>query len=123
MYLDTHVVAWLYAKRIGLLSERVRRRVEDEESLVSPMVLLELDLLAEIGRIAVGGSRVYENLHARIGLRICPVGFSRVIDAASVQTWTRGPFDRIIVGPAAASGAELATRDENIHRHYARAVW
>ena len=40
MYLDTHVVAWLYANRVDLLSECVRKRVEDQEVLVSPMVNL-----------------------------------------------------------------------------------
>ena len=123
MYLDTHVVAWLYANQVDLLSERVRRCLEEQEIFVSPMVLLELDFLSEIGRISEGGSRIYENLHARIGLKVCPLEFSRVVEAASLQTWTRDPFDRVIVGHAAASGGELATRDEIIHRHYDRAVW
>ena len=56
MHVDTHVVAWLYAKQIDLLRERVRRGVEDQEILVSPIVLLELDLLPEIGGIGVGGA-------------------------------------------------------------------
>jgi PIN domain nuclease of toxin-antitoxin system len=123
MYLDTHVVAWLYANQVALLSDRVRRLVESQEILVSPMVLLELDFLTEIGKISAGGSRIYQNLHTRIGLRICPIEFPRIIDAASLQTWTRDPFDRIIVGHAAASGRDLATRDETIRQHYARAVW
>ncbi len=123
MYLDTHVVVWLYANQVDLLSERVRKRVEEHDVLVSPMVLLELDFLREIGKTSAGGATVYENLHARIGLRICPLAFSRVIDAASRESWTRDPFDRIIVGHAAAAGRDLATRDEIIRRHYGRAVW
>ena len=123
IYLDTHVVIWLYARRLGLLSERVRRLLEDRELLVSPMVLLELDFLREIGRIAEGGHAVYQNLHARIGLRVCTLAFPRIVEAASLQSWTRDPFDRVIVGHASAGGRELVTRDETIHRNYSRALW
>jgi PIN domain nuclease of toxin-antitoxin system len=122
-YLDTHVVAWLYANRVDLLSRFVRETIDSEEIFVSPMVLLELDYLKETGRISTGGRAVYENLHSRIGLRICPLAFSHIVDAASAQTWTRDPFDRIIVGHAAAANRDLATCDDTIREHYPRALW
>jgi len=122
-YLDTHVVAWLYAPRIEMLSESALTIVREGDLLVSPIVLLELDFLEEIGRIGTRGRDVYQNLHERIGLRICELTHLEIVRSASSQTWTRDPFDRLIVGHAALAGAELVTRDEAIRRHYPRAVW
>jgi PIN domain nuclease of toxin-antitoxin system len=51
IYLDTHVVLWLYLRTGEGLSERARHSIEYEpEILISPMVLLELDYLHEVGR-------------------------------------------------------------------------
>jgi len=39
------------------------------------------------------------------------------------KDWTRDPFDRIIVGNAAAENAVLITKDNSILEHYEHAVW
>jgi len=63
IYLDTHVVIWLYARKGEGLSTRARRLIEDEpEIAISPMVLLELDYLHEIGRTTLGSTPVYDYL-------------------------------------------------------------
>ncbi len=36
IYLDTHVVAWLYAGRVDLLSTRARTLIDAEELRISP---------------------------------------------------------------------------------------
>ena len=123
IYLDTHVVVWLYAPRLDLLSSTARSRIENDEIRISPIVLLELDLLQATGRIAARGLPVYEQLHLRVGLNLCHLSFVRVIEAASLQTWTRDPFDRLIVGHASAADGDLLTRDATIGRQYGRAVW
>jgi PIN domain nuclease of toxin-antitoxin system len=123
IYLDTHVVVWLYARRLDLLSSTARSRLENDKILISPMVLLEFDFLQEVGRIAARGLPVYEELHLRVGLNLCHLPFARVIEAASSQTWTRDPFDRLIVGQASAADSDLLTRDDLINQQYPRAVW
>lgn len=123
IYLDTHVVVWLYAARPDLLTEDARRAIEKEETLISPIVLMEIDYLEEIGRTATRGLEVYEDLHATLGLRVCERGFPQVMRSASQQTWTRDPFDRIVVGHAALAGKPLVTGDETIRAHYAKAIW
>jgi len=123
IYLDTHVVIWLYAARPDLLSDKACKRIEESAIIVSPIVLLELDYLREIGRIADRGKTVYQNLHTRIGLKLCNRPFLEIIESASKQSWTRDPFDRIIVGHAVAANEELVTRDEEIQQHYSRAIW
>ena len=51
IYLDTHVVLWLYFRKGDGLSSNARYLIEYEpEILISPMVLLELDYLFEIER-------------------------------------------------------------------------
>jgi hypothetical protein len=52
--LDTHVVVWLYAFGSKKLSEQACELLErSPKLLISPMVLLELEFLQEIGKLAV----------------------------------------------------------------------
>jgi len=124
IYLDTHVVVWLYARKGVGLSKAARQLIEDDVMIaISPMVLLELDYLNETGRTTLGSGPVYDYLHKRIDLRLCEKPFAEVIRFASQQTWTRDPFDRIIVAQAAIDSNVLITKDEVIREHYAHAVW
>lgn len=122
-YLDTHVAAWLYAGRIDLLSRRAANAIEEGELLISPMVVLELQYLRETGRLAVNADTIVRALQAQIGLRVCDLVFPTVVDSALEQSWTRDPFDRIIVGHAAAAGRSLISKDRGIRRHYRHTVW
>ncbi len=121
--LDTHVVAWLYLARLDLFSGRARRLLERRALVICPIVLLELEYLREVGRLRVGAMEIAGELAERIGLAISDLDFARAVRAALQETWTRDPFDRFIVGHAAARGSQLLTRDETIHAHYRRAVW
>lgn len=123
IYLDTHVAAWLYAGRIDLFSRRAKTAIEEQELLISPMVTLELQYLRETGRLAVGADTIVRSLQAQIGLRVCDLVFPTVVGSALEQSWTRDPFDRIIVGHAAAAGRALVSKDRSIRRHYRRALW
>jgi PIN domain nuclease of toxin-antitoxin system len=124
IYLDTHVVLWLFAQRGDGLSVRALNLIEGESELaISPMVLLELDFLHEIGRTTLGSKPVYEYLLERIGLQICGHSFTDVVHSAAKQSWTRDPFDRIITGQAAIGSNPLVTKDNGIREHYEFAVW
>ena len=107
-----------------VLSEKALQAIEDESLLtISPMVLLELDYLHELGRVTLAAAPVYDYLHERMDLRICDKSFVEVIRHASRQTWTRDPFDRIIAAHAAIGENGLITKDQTIRDHYAHAVW
>ena len=123
MYLDTHVVVWLFAGRIALFPTAARGLLETNDLYVSPIVVLEIEYLFEIRRISQPCSTVLESLQREVGLRVCDLPFPRVIEAARKQTWTRDPFDRIVVGQAALRGAPLLTSDLSIRHHYASATW
>jgi PIN domain nuclease of toxin-antitoxin system len=123
IYLDTHVVAWLYAGMTDRLPQRVQEALEQEDLLVSPIVGLELQYLYEIGRVSVAGAAVLEDLKRRIGLSICDKPFTDVAAAAHALSWTRDPFDRLIVAQAALKGTPLATKDATIRERYSSAFW
>jgi PIN domain nuclease of toxin-antitoxin system len=123
IYADTHVVAWLYAGRADLIPPRARRLIEDHPLLVSPMVALELEYLFETGRTSEPARGVLQALARDVGLRLCDLPFPDVAGAAVRQSWTRDPFDRIIVAQAALRRAPLITRDADIRAHYDRALW
>jgi PIN domain nuclease of toxin-antitoxin system len=123
IYLDTHVVVWAYAGEIDRLPPSVRTRIEENDLLISPFVLLELKYLYEIERLTVEPGVICENLAITIGLAVCDLPLMRVITEALPQTWTRDPFDRIITATATARGAALLTKDEVIRAHYSKACW
>jgi PIN domain nuclease of toxin-antitoxin system len=123
IYLDTHVVVWLYGGLVAEFSPTASAAIEGNELLISPMVRLELRYLHETGRITVPPAKVIGALERDLGLAICPQPFSLVVRQAEQVGWTRDPFDRLIVGQAEAGAFPLLTRDELIRKHFANAIW
>jgi PIN domain nuclease of toxin-antitoxin system len=124
IYLDTHVAAWLHAAGAELLSEEAAKWIEEADEIrISPMVRLELQYLYEIGRVTQPATLVLDALQASLGIRVCDAPFPAVARAAESETWTRDPFDRIIVAQASMRDAPLVTKDRILHQHYDRAVW
>lgn len=124
LYLDTHVVAWLYQDGAARLTPDGVRSVEAAERLlVSPMVELELEYLHEISRINCPAQDILDTLRRDIGLETCKQPFATVVGAAVKLGWTRDPFDRLIVAQATHSAAPLLTADRHIHANYEHAIW
>ena len=123
IYLDTHVVVWLYAGEHSRLARTARRLIEMEPLLISPVLLLELALLEETGRIRARAQTIFAELQESVALSICDLPFAEVSITALQQKWTRDPFDRLIVAQAFARGARLITKDRFIRRHFKDAVW
>ena len=123
IYLDTHVVVWLYSGETELFPATAIQLIEDNELLISPMVLLELQYLLEIKRIIVEPTIIFDNLSETVGLQKCRSSFGRVIAESMGVTWTRDPFDRIITATAAMHSAILLTKDDQIRREYSLALW
>jgi PIN domain nuclease of toxin-antitoxin system len=123
IYLDTHVVIWLRAGRTDLLPGPARTLLEENDLLVSPFVALELQYLFEIQRVAEPAEVVLAALTRDLGLGVCDSPFFEVARVALGQSWTRDPFDRVIVSQAVLRDAPLLTKDPLIRTHYPRAVW
>ena len=121
--LDTHAVVWLYTGELDRFSAAVRASLETDRLVISPIVQLELTYLHEIERLTVGGADIVGDLGSRIGLTISDQSLLSVVHAAAGLTWTRDPFDRLIVADALAASCSLLTKDEAIRQHVATARW
>jgi PIN domain nuclease of toxin-antitoxin system len=114
---------WQYAKGATSLPEIARRALGSHDVKISPMVRLELQYVYEINRVSKPAAIVFDDLAGAIGLSICAKAYSNIITEAEKQSWTRDPFDRIIVAQAAVSENVLVTKDNVIHKHYPHALW
>lgn len=123
IHLDTHVVCWLYAGRVDLLSGAARDAIERDELAVSPMVGLEVQYLREVGRMRHGPARILAALRGDLGLEVSNLPFATVAARARSFSWTRDPFDRLIAAEAAVAGARLLTRDGVLRRRFRPALW
>ncbi|RMD57754.1 PIN domain-containing protein [Candidatus Parcubacteria bacterium] len=123
IHLDTHVVAWLYAGLVERIPARGRKLIEAGVPIVSPMAVLELEYLYEIGRTKKPARVVFSYLQRHIGLETSQAPFPEIIETASSMKWTRDPFDRIIAATAKVEGARLLTADEQMLRHFPAAFW
>lgn len=123
VYLDTHLVIWLYEGLLEKIPSRTQELLNKCDLVISPMVLLELQYLREIGRITERSEKIFKDLNLRLGLRECDLPFNVVVQSALELDWTRDPFDRMIVAQANVANALLVTKDEKLHKHYKKTVW
>lgn len=123
IYLDTHIILWLYFGNLQMLSSKVKDLIQKYELYISPIVLLELQYLFESNKIEVMSCRIFDVLKKNIGLEICPKDFTAVIQESTRHHWTRDPFNRVITAQASVDKSKLITRDRGILKHYKHAVW
>lgn len=98
LYLDTHILVWLYQDGATRLTPLAIRAIEEaEQLLISPMVELELTYLHETSRINCPALNILDSLRRDIGLETCKQPFASVVGEALALEWTRDPFDRLIV--------------------------
>lgn len=123
-YLDTHVLIWLHAGASSSLTEEAKRQIQQNNLLISPIVLLEAEYLFDRKRVRYEAKQIYLDLHTTMGIALCPLPFPVIAEEALSCKWTRDAFDRIIVSHAKANGeAVLITADRRIRQNYANAKW
>ncbi|MES2204268.1 MAG: PIN domain-containing protein [Pseudomonadota bacterium] len=123
IFLDTHVFVWLYAGLSEKFSAKAIDLLNNHDLKISPMVMLETQYLYEIKRIQIPARQIYEDLHLRLGVTVANDDFSMITQNALNFSWTRNPFDRLIVAHAMALSALLLTADNAILENYAGSVW
>jgi PIN domain nuclease of toxin-antitoxin system len=123
VHLDTHTAVWLYAGRKDLFPARVLKLLDNVDLYVSPMVLLEIQFLREAKKVDIKVDTFLRDMRAELGLKLCDANFASVILESVRVSWTRDPFDRLIVAQAMVDDALLITRDKLIGEHYRKAFW
>ncbi len=123
IYLDTHIVSWIAQGLMARISDKTIALMEGADLRISPMVLIELEYLHEIGRVELSSREVQMKVEHEVGVRICNFPFASVARVAIDEKWTRDPFDRVIVAQAKLNGfSPLVSADEIIHQHYTMAL-
>lgn len=112
----------LYQGKTAGLSRQALTLIDNEPLLLSPAVLLELELLHEIGRIQHGASMVAGYLAEHLDIPCVSEHFADVVRQSLALGFTRDPFDRLIVAHAALLRRPLITQDGLLQQHYTLAL-
>ena len=123
IYLDTHVVVWLFSGETNKISNKALELIEECELLISPMVVLELEFLYEIGRLNYKHDEIISSLSESIDLKVCNLSFATIAKESTKHSWTRDPFDRLIVANAICNNSRLLSRDRKIGDNFNGCVW
>jgi PIN domain nuclease of toxin-antitoxin system len=123
LYIDTHVVVWLYDSEIEKLSHKACKLINSCLLYVSEFVRLELQYLYEIKRFEKEPDTIIRYLEDEIGLTRCNHKLSGIITESFLHGWTRDPFDSLITANASFMNNNLLTKDEKILKNYKNAIW
>ncbi len=123
IYLDTHAVIWLYAGNRKLFSKKAIELIENQTLVISPLVMLEIHYMNEIGRVNPKSKEIISHLTEVCGLSICRKKYEDVCFKAMTLDFTRDPFDRLITAQAALNENLILTKDKTIQQNYHGAVW
>ena len=110
--LDTNALLWL-----GTGHRRARPLVGLKNLFVSPMTLLELQLLTEAGRLRLKRGVTIDSVSRDDRWLVDEPPAGRWFEEARSLGWTRDIFDRLIVAHALVRGFRLATGDAAILEH------
>lgn len=111
--LDTNAVLFLEAGH-----RRARALARFAGSLhFSPITLLELRMLAEVGKGTFSTGDAIAAARASSRWIIDDPPLEAVVARSLPLGWTRDPFDRLLAGHALYRGWRLATSDRNLLEH------
>jgi len=123
IHLDTHAAILLAQGHTSRFSKPALRALDREEVMLSPAAFLECEFVHEIGRLKINAREVVRILNQALSLRVCDSPFSEIVEMALDESWSRDPFDRLIVANARLRRARLLTRDERITANYKPSFW
>ena len=124
IYLDTHIVAWLYAGLLDKITSKAKVGIEDNNVVISQFIRLELQYLHEIGRLKVKPDKIIDALAREIDLRISDCPLNHIIDEALKINWTRDVFDRLLIAETMRNPSYLLiTADKTIREKFRQALW
>ena len=108
--LDTHFLIWIVSN-----SRRLKKYPwlnSYQPWGVSPVSLLEIQALAEVGRGTIDNPRFSEEVMADSRFEVDDVSLTAVILRSLQLTWSRDPFDRFIAAHSLLRRVPLCSVDE-----------
>jgi PIN domain nuclease of toxin-antitoxin system len=116
LLLDTHFLLWILlgSKRLERYGWLERYRPWG----ISPVSLLEIQFLSEVGHVEVQGPEFYEILQRDSRFMIDEVPLLALITKAISQEWTRDPFDRLLAAHSLARRVPFCTLDRVVQQHH-----
>lgn len=114
--LDTHFLLWavLGLPRMDAFPWLERYRPWG----VSPVSLLELQFLSEVGRLELRHAEFIEALGRDPRFVIDEVPLMALVAHALPLTWTRDPFDRLLAAHSATRRTPLVTLDRRMRQEH-----
>lgn len=116
LLLDTHVLIWLLvgSPRLGELAW-----LDDHRPWgLSPVSLLEIQFLAEVGKLEVRNPEFMETLAGDARFVIDEPPLLALFRAALTLTWTRDPFDRLLAAHSKLRRVPLCSMDRVIRARH-----
>ncbi len=114
--LDTHFLAWIVTSSERLDSYPWLSKYRPWG--LSPISLLELQYLAEIGRLKVKNPEFTETLLSDSRFLVDELPLIALIQHSLHLTWTRDPFDRLLCAHSRARRIPLCTVDRDIRANH-----
>jgi PIN domain nuclease of toxin-antitoxin system len=116
LILDTHFLLWMVT---GHPRRDEFAWLEDYRPWgVSPVSLLEVKYLSEVGRLQLHEGPFLEALGRDPRFVVDEVPLLNLIRHALPLDWTRDPFDRLLAAHSLARRAALCTLDRHIRDHH-----
>ena len=112
--LDTHAAIWLVQDH-----RRARPLKRYPRIYFSPASMLEIQFLAEVGRVRLREGQSPMALADDGRWRLDELPAEKWFAAACELSWTRDPFDRLLAAHARVRGWKLATADTLLIEHLA----
>jgi PIN domain nuclease of toxin-antitoxin system len=123
---DTHALAWHFTEpnRLGKAARRAFSQVDTGRWLchVPVIVLVEIGLLHERGRLRIDPTAMLEALAPHPGYAILDLDVEQVDEFVSLPA-VRDPMDRLILAAARAMRARLVSGDGALTGHGVERLW
>jgi PIN domain nuclease of toxin-antitoxin system len=116
LLLDTHFLIWILlgADRLGEYPWLDEHRPWG----VSPVSVLELQYLAEVGRIEVDAAGLLRALQRDGRFALDEPPLVALVERALPLAWTRDPFDRLLAAHSLTRRIPVCTVDRAFQRHH-----
>jgi PIN domain nuclease of toxin-antitoxin system len=114
--LDTHFLVWLVLESKRLIKFPWLDRYRPWG--VSPVSFLEIQFLAEVGRLSVKNPEFTNKVMNDRRFIVDDIPLETLIRHALWLEWTRDPFDRLLVAHSTARRVAFCTTDRAIRSHH-----